>query len=454
MPAFAWLALRQAREALAHGRLDEALRVVSQPHAQDRQGSAALVGKLAQAFVERGERALRKDDADAAWRDLLHAEHLQTREKSAVRLRDALTRLGASEVRALLQAGEPSRAEEATGRLRGKLVRSPELQVLGEAAHAWLSARDLGDRGDFTRALEAVDRVRCLAPDVRVLEGYRRELETRQATFAGLLIRLHNAADAGRGADAILAAEAVLAVAPQHAEAKKVRGQAWRAVEPVTIALRRPEVETVPAPPSAPDRFLLWIDGVGGYLVCLGSRVHFGQAVPGSSVDVPLVADVSRLHAALSRDGEGYVLEAVRALQVNGKPVTRALLYPGDRVTLGASCQFQFRQPVAASATARLDLVSGHRLPLGVDGVLVMAETLVLGSGEQVHVPIPDLKNPVVFFRHKDGLGLRHDGGLTVNGQKVPERTMLGPRALVEGEDFAFTVEPVDTSRDHRGAVR
>ncbi len=420
MPAFAWLAMRQAREALEHGRLDEALRLVNQPNAQDRRGAAALVGNLARAFVERGERALRKDDSDAAWRDLLHAEHLQPREKSAERLRDALTRLGTAEVRALLQAGEPSRAEESAVRLRGKLVRTPELQVLEEAAHAWLSARDLAGRGDFAHALEAVVRVRRLMPDLPALEEYRADLETRQRAFAGLLVRLHEAADAGRGADAITAAEAVLAVAPHHAEAKKVRGQAWRAVEPVTIALGRPEAETAPTPAGSPDRFLLWIDGVGGYLVCLGSRVNFGQAVPGSSVDVPVVADVSRLHAALSRDGEGYVLEAVRALQVNGQAVTRALLRPGDRVTLGASCQFQFRQPVPASATARLDLVSGHRLPLGVDGILVMAETLVLGDGDQVHVILPDLKNPVIFFRHKDGLGLRHAGGLTVNGRKVP----------------------------------
>src|SRR5665213_816647 len=260
MPAFAWLAMRQARESLEHGRLDEALRIVSQPHAQDRRGAAALVSKLAQAFVERGEQALRKDDADAAWRDLLHAEHLQTREKSAHRLRDGLTRLGAAEVRALLQAGEPSRAEEAANRLRGKLVRSPELQVLEEAAHAWLSARDLASRGDFAHSLEVVDRVRRLVPDVRVLDEYRRDLEARQRTFAALLIRLHNAADGGRGVDAIAAAEAVLAVASQHAEAKKIRGQAWKAVEPVTIALNRPEAETAPAPPNSPDRFLLWID--------------------------------------------------------------------------------------------------------------------------------------------------------------------------------------------------
>ncbi len=280
---------------------------------------------------------------------------------------------------------------------------------------------------------------------LRILEEYRKELEQRRQKFGDLLVRLHEAADARRGAEVIQAAEQVLAVAPQHAEARKARGHAWKAVEPVTVALSEtaPPPEPSPAPPSAPDRFLLWIDGVGGYLVCMGTRVNFGQAVPGSPVDVPLVADVSRMHATLTRDGEGYVLEAARALQVNGRPATRALLRPGDRVTLGASCQLQFRQPAPPSATARLDLVSGHRLPLGVDGVLVMAETLILGDGPQVHVSAPDMKEPVVFFRHKDGLGLRHKGGLTVNGKKVPERTVLGPQAHVTGDDFAFAVEPM-----------
>ncbi len=123
----------------------------------------------------------------------------------------------------------------------------------------------------------------------------------------------------------------------------------------------------------------MWIDGVGGYLVCLGSRLTFGQAILDAHVDVPLVADVSRLHASLTRDAEGYVLEAVRPIQVNGQNLTRTLLQTGDRVTLGASCQFQFRLPVPISTTARLDLVSGHRLPLSVDAILLMADTLVLG---------------------------------------------------------------------------
>jgi hypothetical protein len=444
MAGFAWLTHRQAQEAIKHGRLDDALRLLTQPGAAGRRGHAALLARLARAYGERGERALRQDDAESAWRDLLHAEQLQTADPAADRLRQALTRLGVAEVRSLLQTGEPARAEDAAGRLRNKLARSPELQVLEEAARGWLAARQRAAAGDFAPALDDLARVRRLLPGVLALERERADLEQRRQKFAALLLRLHEASEAGRWRDVIEAAEEVLTLAPQHAEARKARGRAWKAVEPVTVAARPAEPPPVPPADDGPaQRYLLWIDGVGGYLLCLGPRVTLGQATPETTVDVPLVADVSRLHASLTRDGEGYVLESARGLKVNGQPTTRALLRPNDRATLGASCQFRFRQPVPVSATARLDLVSGHRLPMGVDGVLLMAETLILGPGEQAHVAMPDLKNPIVFFRHKDGLGLRHAGGLVIDGKKSPERTPLGPRALVSGDDFSFAVEPV-----------
>jgi len=199
------------------------------------------------------------------------------------------------------------------------------------------------------------------------------------------------------------------------------------------------EETTVGLPPS---RFWLWIDGVGGYLVCLGNRLTFGQALPGAPVDVPLVADVSRLHATLTRDAEGYVLEAVRPIQVNGNTVNRSLLQSGDRFTLGATCQFVFRQPVPGSITARVDLTSGHRLPMSVDGVLLMAETLVMGPGPQAHILVPDLKKPVVLFRQREALGVRYPGEFTINGQPNDGRAILPPVANVSGQDIAFGIEP------------
>jgi tetratricopeptide (TPR) repeat protein len=441
-----WLALRQAQEALKNGRLDDAQRILGQPAAQGQRGAAVLYRKLAQAFVARGEGRLNGDDAEAAWRDLFKAEELEAAPRACDRLRQALARLGLAEVRALLEAGEPARAEETAARLRDRRVRLPELRVLLETAGEWRAARELADRGEFGAAREAAERAARLRRDLPPLERWRQDLEPSGQKLAALLPRLHEAVTAARWREVVELAEQVLAIAPQHAETRKARTRAWKAIEPVTVAMRGPDAEPErpnPRPEGAPPRFLLWIDGVGGYLICLGSRLTFGQATAGDRVDVPLVADVSRLHASLTRDGEGYVLEAVRPVQVNGQPATRALLRPGDRVTLGASCQFVFRVPVPVSGTARLDLVSGHRVPLGVDGVLLMADTLVLGDGAQVHVTVPDLRRPIVFYRHKDGLGLRHHGGLTIDGKPVPERSPLPLPAHVAGEDVSFAVEPI-----------
>jgi hypothetical protein len=449
MLGFAWLTLRQARDALATGRLEEAQRLLGQSAVQGHRRAGPLLGQLAKGFVERGERRLRNDDSEGGWRDLILAEHFQPADKGAERLRQALIRLGLAEVRALFQAGDLRRADDAVARLRERGVRSPELQVLEDAVKGWLKARELADRGEFALALEQVERLgRLIFGPVRPLEEFTAVLEKRRQHFGGMLVGLHEAADAGRWREVVEKAEQVLAMAPQHAEARKARTRAWKAIEPVTVPLRPPEhAANGNGEPSrrgeAPTRFFLWIDGVGGYLVCLGSRLVFGQAIFDGQVDVPLVADVSRLHATLARDSEGYVLEAVRPVQVNGQVATRALLRPGDRVTLGTSCQFQFLQPVPVSASARLDLVSGHRLSVAVDAVLLMADTLVLDGEAQAHINVPDLKHPLILYRHKDGLGVRHAGRLSVNGARVSERALLPSQAIVQGEDIAFALEPV-----------
>jgi hypothetical protein len=285
--------------------------------------------------------------------------------------------------------------------------------------------------------LETVERIRLLLQKPSTpLERFRNDLKIRRPEFAALLIQLHEAIGEGRWRDVAEVSEQALALAPMHAEARRARARAWKVLEP-TPAGKPSSVQEA----QSSRRFLLWIDGAGGYLVCLGSRITLGQAAPDAYVDVPLFADVCRTHAAVTRDSEGYLLEAVRAVQVNGLATERALLHSGDRITLGTCCQFQFRQPVPVSATARLDLVSGHRLPLTVDGVILMADTLVLGPGSQAHVTIPDLEEPVILFRQKGGLGVRHGGNLTVDGQACRERGVLGPTSQVRGDHFAFAVE-------------
>lgn len=439
-----WLTLRQVRAALQNGRLEEAQQLLGQPNIRGHRKSWAMLADLTRGYVDRGGRQLKQGNVAGAWDDLVRAEQLGPTDAGARSLRDELTRQGFAQLRVHLEAGEPQRALECLARLGERAAVHAEYRPLEDAVKDWLLTIELADRGEFALAVQMFARVRRTVTSGPGVERFQACLDDRQRKFDAALPPLHEAVDQRRWRDVLPLAEAVLAVAPQHAEARTAKSRAWTSQAPETIAGSRPEADTEPAEPTTapPKRFLLWIDGVGGYLVCLGPRVTFGQATADGSVDVPLLADVSRLHATVARDGEGYVVESVRPLQVNGQTVTKATLTPGDRVTMGAACQFRFDLPVPVSTSARLELVSGHRLPLTVDGILLMAETLVLGGGSQAHVPLPGVERDIILYRHKDGLGVRYGGSFKVNGRPANDREGLPSAATVVGPDFSFAVEP------------
>ena len=56
---------------------------------------------------------------------------------------------------------------------------------------------------------------------------------------------------------------------------------------------------------------LLWIDAVGGFLVFLGDQITIGQAIPGTNVELPILGDLSRRHAIISRIGDDYVVHPI-----------------------------------------------------------------------------------------------------------------------------------------------
>jgi len=208
-----------------------------------------------------------------------------------------------------------------------------------------------------------------------------------------------------------------------------------------------PTIHEIPRSLEPATQYLLWIDGVGGFLVCLSHRVTLGQANPESVVDIPLLADVSRHHATLQRDTEGYFLEAIRKVQVNGHPTEKVLLRSADRVTLGSSCQMQFWQPVPVSASARLDLVSGHRFLHPVDGVLLMADTLLIGPGPQAHVVVADMPGPLVLYRNKTSLAVRWSGSLVIDGHTHQGKGPLASGSTLQTEHLTLALERADKPR-------
>lgn len=525
-----WLTLSQAREAVANGRPDEAHRLIEPLIADGHRKAWKVARQVVAAYVSRARQFLDQHNAESAWNELVSAEALNTGERAVADLRQTLTRLGMVSVRTALEAGKPVDAVEIASRLRERGVRHPDLTRMEEGAQDWILAAEVADRGDFLRALTELDRVRPkLTCPLDGFDLYRHSVEVRHQRFHAAIGKLYEAAEARRWREALGWADEALNAAPEHRDARTLRGKAWQAVYPspqvggapepagphetlpyvrpvgqnlsddaavspvnLFAETRHPAAEPAPrsdrrdavpglltpfvshrasgrrlpptssaeplpgvigfgdppasaaGPPPLPKRFFLWVDGVGGYLVCLSPRVTFGQATADGPVDVPLFADVSRLHAEISRDGEGYVVESGKAVLVNGKEVTRSVLGPGDRVTLGATCQFLFNRPVPVSLTARLELTSGHRLPTAVEGVILMGNELILGAGPEAHVVLPGVAKPVLIYRSKDGLGVRVAGAsFRVDDRPCTDRAPLPLPAAVTADAFSFAVEPV-----------
>jgi hypothetical protein len=189
-------------------------------------------------------------------------------------------------------------------------------------------------------------------------------------------------------------------------------------------------------------RFRLWIDAVGGYLVCLADEVVLGQAVPDGSPDVPIVGDLSRRHAVIHRDEEGYVIEPVRGVKVDGKTIQHSMtLTDGRVIELGGGVRLRFQRPHPLSGTARLELISHHRTLPALDGVLLMADSCIMGPGPQSHIVARDFTDEVVLFRQGVGLACRTAGQFRIDGKAHDQRGPLTARSRVEGDEFSFTLE-------------
>ena len=192
------------------------------------------------------------------------------------------------------------------------------------------------------------------------------------------------------------------------------------------------------------QRFLLWIDAVGGYLVCLGDEVSIGQPVCVGTIDVPILGDLSSVHARIKREGEGYLIRAVSNVCVDGRAVDgAALLSDGNIIQLGAHVRLVFRRPHALSNTARLDFVSRHRTQPLADGIVLMGDTCVLGPKPHSHIVCRQWTDEIILCHRDKGLFCRGPGELEIDGRKFFDQAKITKSSRIAGERFALCLEEI-----------
>ncbi|HEV3340564.1 MAG TPA: FHA domain-containing protein [Pirellulales bacterium] len=401
--------LREAQDAFRHGRLEEAGRLLGETGLREFRPAKELLTKLVELRVQEAERCL--------------------------------------------AAGEPGAALTWLDRLTGPLAETGAVRTVREAAARLATARRLARRGDLARAEAEYSRAAALVPHVAALADAARACSLKRTASRDHLDGLHKALAGERWSDVLSHAEALIELCPQHEIARQALRRAWSAVGvPIMEESTNTFVQQAPQPQPPPqavnrrpfDRFLLWVDGVGGYLVCSADEVTIGQPVAESPVDIPILGDLSRRHAKIRRDGESYLVEPRRAVRLNGRTIDRATaLADGAMLELGNVC-LRFRQPHPLSATARLEFVSRHRTQPSADAVLLLAESCVLGPSTQSHVVCGDWSRELILYRQSDDLFCRCPGPFQLDGQPAVDSDKLALKSQVSGEDFSFSVESLE----------
>jgi len=485
------LKLREARVAWKDGRVDEAGALLAEESLREFRPAKELAQDVAGKIVERAGSRFARGDSLAGWQDLAVADRLGGQADAIGQLRRQYAERSLDEARHYLASGQTAAAAARLDKLQRKGLSSSTSRALRQIATLMDQTDKAAAHGRFAVAAVVVAQARQLAADQPAEEGTMeiaarldergQEVARHETEGLRLSAELHAALGREDWPAVLGASESLLAIAPLHAAARQARHRAWKIVgmnvtsaggrplgEHVSLELGRGagggarestrpgmvsgEVDTVTGNERA-QRLLLWVDAVGGFLICLDDQIVLGQPSPNNPIALPILADLSRRHAVIRRDGGAYVLEPVHETKIDGRTATGpVVLADGQTIELGDSVRLRFTKPHALSATARLDIESSHKSQPSADAVLLMADSCVLGPNRHCHVQCRNWQHDVVLYRQGERsrmakgpaeLYCRSENSLAVDGEPANGSTQIAPGARVEGEDFSFTLEEV-----------
>jgi hypothetical protein len=484
--------LREARVAWQSGRYDDASRVLTDEGLREFLPAKRLARDVAGKMVERARDRFALGDTVAGWKDLLAADRLGGQLEAVDRVRHEYADATLIAAHRYLAADEPAQAIAHLEKIRKRGLADDRVRTCAQMAQLMQESVKLAARAHFVEALATNRRAQGLArlcshasadfppaksPDgimdriAAQLETKCQQLEAAGADCQRIGAEMHAALLSQSWSEVLCAADALLAIAPQHAAAVQARRRAWKAVGmdvtqlyvgrisrgavPLAVdrtairngrpstrrASRSNEVDTV-AGNENPKRGLLWIDAVGGFLVCVDDSVAIGQPAPGETVALPILADLSRRHAIVRRNAGTYILEPLQRTFVDGREITTpTLLADNQMIQLGDNVRIRFNKSHALSATAKLTVESHHKTQPSADAVLLMADSCVLGPNRHCHVRCREWRRDVVVYRQNDQLFCRADEPLSVDGVAASGNYEIQSGSRVEGEDFSFAWE-------------
>jgi hypothetical protein len=469
----AWrMKIRTAQIALNEGRCDEASALLSRDSLRGFLPAKRLSQEVAARLVDRAGRKLAAGDSVAGWHDIQQAQQLGGSTDLVDKFREEQARLGLEQTRRLLEHGETALAARQIAKLEQRRLGGDERRRWKLIVHLISQAKERSYVGEFAEASELLDRTARLLPAnddplVEEITSRQRELLANNDRLRPLVAALHTVVANENWPEVLATVDAMLELAAAYPPALEARRKAWQAVgmkAPVkklanfAPAVRRPSPvfattipwrkngadDTMTSEESRGKRMIAWIDEVGAYLVCLGNEISLGQPTPGSAVDIPIRADLSRRHATIAREGESYILKPIHSAKLDGQAVVGpTLLRDGSLIELGDSLKLRFTKPHSLSATAVLKFESKHKTEPAVDAVVLMSESCILGPQTHSHIRCANWNSEIVLFRRGEDVQFRSQEIIEVNNDPGATNGIITANCRLAGEEFALSFEEV-----------
>src|SRR6185436_5703762 len=278
--------LKEAEVALEQGRLEDSARLLKDGDLPTYLPAQQL---LAQVAVKMGARAVlraKNGELEGAWRDLDAGRNLSGETTDWLTAHKTVMEHALEVAVNHLRGNDFDGAIAQLDKLEKRKPIGGSLTALREVARRLDSARKLSQRGKFADAEAQLLAAAALQPNLSFITDQKQLCRERGERCRLLSEQLHRALAASDWTAAVATADSILEFAPENPVARDARKRAWNEVGAKVADSRaagaRPGTETQHWPGSGPakknaeaeeaerpraPRFILWIDGVGGYLV-------------------------------------------------------------------------------------------------------------------------------------------------------------------------------------------
>ena len=187
---------------------------------------------------------------------------------------------------------------------------------------------------------------------------------------------------------------------------------------------------------------MIWVDGVGGYMVCGDVENSVGQATQENDVSIPISGDIHQVHAKIQTAENGHLLHPIGPVFVEQQPVKYPQLLVDNRTfEMGESVSLRYCKPHPWSTTAVISFESRNRTFPWSDAVIIAGNTIVLGPNAQSHIRCTRWEHEVILLRRDGEWRCRSFADFTIDGEPVEMEGELKGNSRVEGRDFSFSVE-------------